>query len=295
MTRPTPIRSATRLCLVALASLGLAGCYIDTQQFPGFLRPATEPLPKGELDTFPKGPEEAFVTRHTDSVEVRMAESLSTIRLRWYDKRIRAASGSWIFVNGSGKAEVQLPGGVNVVMRGRGAGVVGSESRREPDFFFMTVTRATVTFLEPGVVQLPGGALLESGFGKYTLELLGGDVLRVANRSGDVGRVSYRDDVMSLQPAKSVDLALLDVGTAPFEVDPASRDILSDGGRIELRGEVDVLPTKDGARLRAGQNSEIKGYGLVLRLDQGQEVVFEGLGSPEERRAAAEAALEGAR
>ena len=52
-------------------------------------------------------------------------------------------------MNGSGKAEVQLPGGVNVVMRGRGAGVVGSESRREPDFFFMTVSQITRTVDTP--------------------------------------------------------------------------------------------------------------------------------------------------
>ena len=56
------------LGLAALACLSLGSCYIDTQQFPGFLRPVTTPLPKGELETFPRGPEEAYVTRHTLSL-----------------------------------------------------------------------------------------------------------------------------------------------------------------------------------------------------------------------------------
>ena len=60
----------------------------------------------------------------------------------------------------------------------------------------------------------------------------------------------------------------------------------------ELRGELEVLASRDGARMRAVGDSEITGYGLVIRLDPGDEILLEGLGSTEERQAAMESAIE---
>lgn len=274
--------------LAVVGALGLGGCYIDTQRYPGILKPITKPLPDGAKATFARGPEEALVIRHSDLVSVRIAETMSTIELRWYDKGARVPSGSWVYSGPQGFAEVLLPGATKVMMRGNCAGVVGSESRREPIFTFMQVADATVTFGEIGQVQLPGGALLEADNGLFGIKGLRDDLIRVSNRSGRKGTISYREELIVLDPSDSIDLALLDVGTAPFELDPDSRTVLSDGGRIELRGDIDVLASREGARLRAAGPNDITAYGLVIRLDVGDEILFEGLGSPEERRALAE-------
>lgn len=284
--RPAALAAAASLGALAL----LSGCYVDTQRFSGVIRPLEEPLPEGALRDFKRGPEEAFVIRHGDTVSVRMAESLSTIKLRNYDKRLRAPAGSWVFCGGTGKAEVLLPGTTVVTLSGQGTGVIGaSESRREPEFFFLDVTHARVDFGEPGRVQLPGGALLEAQAGTFVLERIDVDVVRVANRTGSEGTVSYRDAQITLQPSKSVDLALLGIGTAPFERDPSARDVLTEGGRLTLRGDVDIVSSTEGALLRAGEGTQISGYGQIMRLDPGDEVLFEPLGSVDERREAATA------
>ncbi|MEL6428810.1 MAG: hypothetical protein AAFU73_09000 [Planctomycetota bacterium] len=292
-----PSGTVRRACLAALAwaaaPLLLGGCYIETQKFPSLLRPTQDPLPEGALRDFPRGPEEALIVRHGDTVSVRMAESLSTVKLRWHDKRLRAPAGSWVFCSSSGFAEVILDGSTVIALRGLGTGVIGApESRREPDFFFIDVTGAQIEFGEPGQVQLPGGALLEAASGTFALERVDDDVLRVANRTASLGTISYRDEILELYPSETADLALLDEGTAPFERDPRARAILTDGGRLVLRGDVDVVSSADGARLRTGESSEISGFGLVLRLEPGDEVLFQGLGSIDERRALAEAAAE---
>lgn len=298
-----PVRAGGWWAARALASalalgLVLPSCYIDTQRFPGILKPIEDPLPEGAKATFLRGPEEAFVIRHSDSVSVRIAETMSTIDLRWYDKRTRIPAGSWVYSRANGHAVVLLPGATSITLRGSCAGVVGSESRREPAFTFVDVETASITFGEIGQVELPGGALLEAYSGPFVLERVRDDVLRVSNRSGETGSLAYRESILSIAPSETIDLALLDAGTAPFEIDPNLRSVLTDGGRLELRGGVDVLASTAGARLRATGDgasgaSEITGYGLVLRLDPGDEVLLEGLGSEDERKAAAEAAAEG--
>ncbi len=277
--------------LALFGAFGLGGCYIDTQRYPGMLKPITKPLPDGAKATFARGPEEALVIRHSDLVSVRIAETLSTIELRWYDKGARVPAGSWVYSGPQGFAEVLLPGATQVMLRGNCAGVVGSESRREPIFTLMEVSDATVIFGEIGQIQLPGGALLEADNGMFGIRELRKNLIRVSNRSGRKGTISYREEIIVLDPSDSIDLAVLDVGTAPFELDPDSRTVLSDGGRIELRGDLGVQASREGARIRAAGPSDITGYGLVVRLDVGDEILFEGLGSPEERRALAEANL----
>lgn len=283
-----PLRAAALAVAAALgAGALLTGCYIDTQRYSGVIRPLQEPLPEGALRDFRSGPEEAFVIRHGDTVSVRIAETLSTIKLRNYDKRLRAPAGSWVYCSGTGLAEVLLPGTTVVTLRGQGTGVIGaSESRREPEFFFLDVTHARIEFGEPGRVQLPGGALLEAQAGTFVLERVDDDVVRVANRTGAEGTVSYRDARITLQPSKSVDLALLGLGTAPYELDPSARPVLAEGARLTLRGDVDIVSSTEGALLRAGEGAEISGFGQIMRLDQGDEVLFEGLGSVDERREA---------
>lgn len=273
------------LALACVATALLGSCFRDTQRFPGMLKPLTNPLPEGVKTTFQRGPEDAYVIRHSDPVSVRAAETTSTVRLKFYDKRMLASAGSWVFVGPNGHGEVLLPGNTVITMRDSSAGVIGSESRREPAFTFIDVTHASVTFGELGIVQLPGGALLEAYGGPFVLELLKPDLLRVRNRSSQQGAIAYREELFSLQPSEVVDLALLEVGTAPFEVDDSARDVLTEAGRVEIRGTVDVLSSGLSARLRASGESEITGFGQTLRLDPGDEVLFEGLGSEAERQA----------
>ena len=77
----------------------------------------------------------------------------------------------------------------------------------------------------------------------------------------DAVRRLGRDEVMRLEPSEIVDLALLEDGSSPFETDPTSRTVLSDAGPVELRGDVDVLPTTAGTRLRASGNGEVEALG----------------------------------
>ncbi len=278
-------RPLASLCFgAALAGL-LTGCFRDTQRYPGMLKPLVNPLPDGVKDTYLRGPEEAYVIRHSDPVSIRTAETTSTVRLKFYDKRIRVPAGSWVYSGPNGHAEVLLPGNTVVTLRGSSAGVVGSESRREPAFTFVDVDTASIVFGELGIVQIPGGALLEAYGGPFVLELLREDLLRVRNRSSQQGAIAYREELFTLQPSEVVDLALLEVGTAPYEVDQAVRDVLTEAGRVEIRGTVDVLSSGLNARLRAAGTSEISGFGQTLRLDPGDEVLFEGLGSEAERQA----------
>ena len=277
-----------------------ASCYIDTQRYPGVLDATEEPLPPGMKETYARGPEEAYVLRHSDLISVREAETLQVQELRWYDKRVRISAGSWVYSGPNGHVDIILPGLTQVTMRGSGAGVVGSDSRREPAFTFVDVDYAAVMFGERGQVALPGGARLEAYSGPFVLERPQEDVIRLSNQSGDAATVAYRDEMLTLGPSETVDLALLASGTKPFEIDPDYRPIFTDGGEIQLRGDVNLLTSESGTRLRAAGDSRISGYGLVLQLEPGDEVLFEGLGSASERAeaaaaAAAESATDGSR
>ena len=241
-------------------------------------------------ETYTRGPEEAYVLRHSDLISVREAETLQVQELRWYDKRVRISAGSWVYSGPNGHVDIILPGLTQVTMRGSGAGVVGSDSRREPVFTFVDVEYAAVMFGERGQVALPGGARLEAYSGPFVLERPQRDVVRLSNQSGDAATVAYRDEMISLGPSGTVDLALLASGTEPFEIDPDYRPIFTDGGEIQLRGDVNLLTSESGTRLRAASESRISGYGLVLDLQPGDEVLFEGLGSASERAEAAAAA-----
>ncbi len=261
------------------AALAVApGCYIRTQRFPGPLEPAADPLPAGTADLVAPGPEEALVVRLSDPVLVRAAEASAPRALKFHDKRARLTAGAWVQTGANGKAEVLLADGGRVELAGTGAGVLGSESRREPSFLLRDVTRASFTFVEPSQVALPGGALLAADNGPFVLERVEARVLRLRNRSLGTGRIAYRDALVDLAPGEVIDLALPPGGTAPFQRDPAFRTLVTDDAPIETRGELEVLAADSGARLRALGPHEILAHGLVLRLDPGDEVLIQGIG-----------------
>ncbi|MDG1985597.1 MAG: hypothetical protein P8M11_13630 [Planctomycetota bacterium] len=271
-----PLRHLPLLPVVLVAAL--SGCFLDTQKYPGMLTPETVPLPDGAKTAFGRGAEEAFVIRHSDPVRVRLAESNSVYDLSFYEKRTLIPAGSWVFAGPEGYAEVLLPGDTQVALHGRGTGVIGSESRREPVFTLLDVTAASIRFGETGRVQLPGGAILEASSGPFSVETIHDRLIRVRNRSNQVGRVDYRDEVIRLEPSETVELALLSDFSTPFEVDPSTRAVESPAGRIALRGQVEVLSSGAGTVLRATGTSEVEGLGLRLQLSPGDEVRLEALG-----------------
>ena len=273
-----------RLPLAALLAASLSGCFLDTQKYPGMLTPAVNPLPEGARSTFRRGAEEAYVIRHSDPVKVRLAETNSVYDLTFYAKRALIPAGSWVFSGPEGYAEVLLPGNAQVALHGRGTGVVGSESRREPVFTLLDVTSASVTFGEIGQVQLPGGAILEATSGPFSVDSVHDRLIRVRNGSNQVGRVDYRDQVIRLEPSETVELALVSDFSTPFEVDPSTRAVDSAAGRIALRGDVEVISSSAGTLLRASGTSEVEGLGLKFQLSPGDEVRVEALGAADPER-----------
>lgn len=272
------ISPSLRLMLAASLAAGLSGCFLDTQKYPGMMTPAVDPLPEGAKSTFRRSAEEAYVIRHSDPVRVRLAETNSVYDLSFYAKRTLIPAGSWVFSGPEGYAEVLLPGDTQVALHGRGTGVVGAESRREPAFTLLDVTSASVSFGETGQVQLPGGAILEASSGPFSIDSVHDRLIRVRNGSNQVGRVDYRDSVIRLEPSETVELALLSDFSSPFEIDPSTRAVDSSAGRLSLRGDVEVSSSSTGTVLRATGTSEVEGLGLILKLSPGDEVRMEPLG-----------------
>ncbi len=269
--------SALPAVLLALA----AGCSMRTQRLPTILEPTVDPLPRGTLDLFEGGPEEALVVRHSDLVQIRAVGASAPRSLEFHDKRARVNAGAWVITGPNGRAEVLLAGGARVELSGPCVGVIGSESRREPHFRLRDVTLASLSasgFNQLAQFELPGGARLATETGPFVVERVADDVIRLRNRSLALGRVAYRDELFDLAPGEVVDLALPPSGTAPFQRDPGFRMLPTDDAPLEFRGEVEVMAAEDGARLRATGPHEILAHGLVLRLNEGDEVTLKGLG-----------------
>ena len=128
--RPRLPRRAVAALALFTSALVSGGCFIETQKYPGIMKPTSEPLPPGAKATFERGAEEAFVIRHSDSVDVRIAETNQKYALKFYDKRTRIPAGSWVHSGPTGHAEVILPGQTQVNLYGRGSGVGGAGSSR---------------------------------------------------------------------------------------------------------------------------------------------------------------------
>lgn len=274
-SRPTPHLSRWLLLLAALPLL--SGCWTQTQRFPAPMLPEVEPLPPGTTDLYPAGPEEAIVTRLADPVFARRPGEASSFPLYYYRKQVRLNAGSWVFSGAGGRVEILYPEGTTITLFGRGAGVIGSESRGEPLFFLRQCDRAMLTLAKGEQVRLLGGAVLTAEGGPIALEHRSDDSLRVTNRSLNACRVAYRDQVFLLDPAEVVDLPLLDSGTAPMEEAPDFRTIQAAGQPIQVRGAVEVFEAEGGTRLRATGEHEILALGLRLRLNPGDEVLLRDL------------------
>ena len=274
------LRPPRRGALVALAALSAAGCYIDTQRYPGMMRAEVDPLPPGAADLYPAGPEEVLVVRISDPVHLRRPGETSSFPLYFYRRQARVNAGSWVLCGAGGRVEVIYPDDSTVTLFGLCSGVVGSESRQEPAFDVQEVTRARIELASEHQVRLLGGAVLESDTGPFVVERTAEGHMRVRNRSTGTGRIAYREEVIRLDPGQVVDLPVLPSGTGPRELDPGLQALADAALPLAVRGAIERVPDERGVRLRATGDHEVRGWGLRVRLDTGDEVLFRELGAP---------------
>ena len=271
---------------LVLGALGLAaalpaGCIdMDTQKWPGPMEARVDPLPPGDSQQHPPGPEEVTVLRHADPVQVRPVGAMSGIPLAFFHKKVRLTAGGQVIVSAGGRAEILWPGGSSIVIFGSGVGWIGSPSRGDPMFDFSDVERARLLLREGDQVRLVGGALLTGPSGPYLLERSAAGTLSVHNQSKGRLAVAFRDESFELGPGQQVLLPLLSAGGVPIEPDLALQRISGEGFTVHVNGDFELLPDETAVRLRARAGPAervVRGLGVAVRLAPGEEVRFGGL------------------
>jgi hypothetical protein len=299
------------------AALLLAGCYPDTpiliktQRLPRPMEDKVSPLPPGTLDQYPPGPEEVTVVRHADPVQIRPAGLSSSFPMPFYSKQARVNSGTWVLCGAGGRSEVFWPNGSRVLLDGHGTGVIGSASRGEPTFSLHELDRARILLMPEDRIELLGGAILvvdeplapppepaprpqvqgaddqdtsldteapiEMGphaVGPIVLEHPREEIMRVINRCKESATVLFREESLRVEPGEALDIPLLDAGGRPFQPDPGFQTL---AGRVEVRGEVEVVSGPHGEALRALGEHEMRALGVRVRLDTGEAANFSDL------------------
>jgi hypothetical protein len=279
MLRAGPCSAAAAALLALFASC--AGFtrwpWGSTQRWPGPMEATVDPLPPG--DTVPQvtGPEEVYIVRHADPVQVRPAGLPSSFPLSFYDKDIRVGAGSTVYSAPGGRVEILWPDGTSIVMFGRGTGIVGSPSRGEPAFTFREVERALLDLKHDEEIELYGGAHLTASSGPFILDHVRADILRVKNQAPSAGRIAFREAVFTLDPGQVVDLPMLSAGAKPAPRDSGLAFARASGFSIEYGGAIERVPAEGAVVLAASGDHEIHGLGVNVRLRPGEEARFRGL------------------
>ncbi|MCZ6596259.1 MAG: hypothetical protein O7B99_01325 [Planctomycetota bacterium] len=268
----------TKRTLVGLALLA-TGC--ATQRFPGPMEQVFQPLPPGDVTEYPPGPQEVVVFRLSDPVMVRRSGEPVGYPMRFYSKKERLKSGSWVLVAAGGRAEILWPDDASsVVIFDEGVCVIGEPSREESMLSFRKITRARLMLTPEDRVELMGGAVLtgspERTSGPFVLDRIKDDILRVINQSKQVGQIAVRDGLIELRPGEYVDLPLLSAGGEPFTLDPLGMEFSAGGIDLFVTGAVEELPTDEGVRLRAVERSQVRGLGVTFDLAPGEELLLAG-------------------
>ena len=266
---------------LALAATLATACFdMHTQKWPGPMAPRSDPLPPGDSQLHPPGPEEVTVLRHADPVQVRPVGAMSGIPMAFFQKKTRLTAGGQVIVSPGGRAEVIWSGGSSIVLFGRGVGWIGSPSRGDPMFDFSDVERARLLLREGDQVRLVGGALLSGPSGPYLLERRAAGVLSVHNQSKGRVTIAFRDESFELGPGQRVVLPLLSAGGAPIEPDLAAQRISGEGFTVHVNGDFEAVPDEHGVHLRAQEGPAervARGLGVRVRLAPGERVRFGGL------------------
>lgn len=285
---------------------------VKTQRLPRPMVDAVDPLPPGTIDQYPPGPEEVTVVRHADPVQIRPAGLSSSFPMPFYRKQARVNSGTWVLCGAGGRAEVFWPNGTAVLLDGHGTGVIGSASRGDPTFSLHELDRARILLMPGDRIELLGGSILvvdepipsgpvtpssppTSGtngqdesidsegedidigptrVGPIVVEHPREEVLRVINRCKEAATVLFREDSLRVEPGEALDIPLLAAGGRPFQADPGFQTL---AGRVEVRGEVEIVPGRYGDSLRALGEHEMRGLGVRVRLDTGEAASFSDL------------------
>jgi len=253
--------------------------YDKAQRWPGPMEATVDPLPVGDESLYPPGPEEVIVVRHADPVHVRPAGEAGAFALTFYDKERRLNAGSWIYSTAGGRIEMLWPSGSSITLNNQTTGVIGSPSRGEPMLILWELDYARIHIGPEDSVQLLGGAVLRSDGGTVIVEHPATEIERVRNQTKGEIRIDYRDETFILDPGQVIDLPLLSAGSEPLAVIPGARSIAGDGFQVEVLGRVSVLEDERGVRLLAEGEHQIRGLGVRVRLLEGEQVVFEALGS----------------
>ncbi|MCY2961449.1 MAG: hypothetical protein NTY35_14905 [Planctomycetota bacterium] len=269
---------------LALA-IGCASCtaysrwpFWSTQQHPGPMTEAEEPLPPGAQLLYPEGPEEVLVIRHADPVKVRPAGRTGGFPLSFYEKNTRVHSGSSVSVAPGGRVEILWSDGTSILMSDRGFGLVGSPSRGESLFTFLDVASAWIDLAGEEQIDLVGGARLSASSGPIVLERVRADIVRVKNQSKTSSRIAFREDVIELDPGQAVDLPLLSAGGRPTRSATSAQLVTGPGFTVRSSGAVETDADAARVRVQAVGEHEIQGLGQRLRLERGEEADFRGLG-----------------
>jgi hypothetical protein len=236
-----------------------------------------DPLPPGDRDLYPPGPEDVLVVRHADPVQVRPAGLTSSFPLSFYNKSLRMSSGSAVYSAPGGRVELIWPSATSVLLFGRGAGIVGSKSRGEPTFIIRQVERAEITFKKQDQIELLGGSRLAAHSGPFILDHLRENILRIRNQSKAAGQIAYRDANFVLDPGQVIDLPLLSAGSQPSRSESGLSTLNGAGFGVEYSGHVEVLSQDADVALRALGDNEILALGVRVRMERDEEVRFGGL------------------
>jgi hypothetical protein len=250
----------------------------STQEHPGPMTNAVEPLPPGAQNEYPEGIEEVLVVRHADPVKVRPAGRTAGYPLTFYEKSVRMHAGSSVSVAPGGRVEVLWNDGSSILLSGRGFGLVGSPSRGESLFSFFEVETAQIQLVTEEQIDLLGGARLSAAGGPIVLERVRPDFLRVKNQSKTASRVAFREDVIELDPGQAVDLPLLSAGGRPTRSTTSGDTVSGPGFSVLLTGAVEADADLNRVRVQAVGEHEIQALGQKVRLERGEEVDFSGLG-----------------
>jgi len=269
-----------QLAALVVAALAAACIEVGTQKWTTPMEARVDPLPPGDSQMHPPGPEEVTVMRHADPVQVRPVGAMSGIPMAFFQKKTRLTAGGQVIVSPGGRAEILWSEGSSIVIFGRGVGWIGSPSRGDPMFSFSDVERARLLLREGDRVRLVGGAVLSGPSGPYLLERSDAGVLAVHNQSKGRVTVAFRDEEFELGPGQRVVLPLLSAGGVPIENDLASQRITGAGFTVQVNGDFDPIPDDVAVHLRAraGPAERVaRGLGVSVRLAPGEEVRFGGL------------------
>lgn len=276
------LHQGLRWGLVALVASFGSGCYINTQRYPKPMKSPAD-LPPGASNLFERGPEEALVVRHSDPVQIRRPGEVSSFPMHFYSKTARVNTGSWVQSGAGGKVEVLFPGDTSLTLNGRGTAVLGSPARGEPVALFLELDQVRISLGPEEYVRLLGGAVLSGQGGPYVVTNPRDEIMTVTNRSKGELRISFREARIGLAPGEIVHLPLLEAGGGPIERDPAFSFVAGTRLDVQVRGGVDVTGSSPSAcEMRVTGPHEVRGLGLVLRLDQGDEVRLDALQPPDQ-------------